>query len=114
MTNAEHLAMHIRHSLGLVGAGSASVQGVRVREKAKGERAQREEIGPFFLRAHNNQRSISVHSETENKLEVDWLPVVSVCWPIWPRILLVNLTRLYQELSTCVELISIQLNNKDL
>ena len=83
-------------------------------EKAKGERAQKEEIGPFFLRAHNNQRSISVHSETENKLEVDWLPVVSVCWPIWPRILLVNLTRLYQGLSTCVELISVQLNNKDL
>ena len=54
------------------------------------ESTEREEIGPFFLRAHN-QRSISVHSETENKLEVDWLPVpvVSVCWPIWPRILLV-------------------------
>ena len=71
MTNAEHLAMHIKHSLGLVGAGSASVQCVcEIESEGRAERDR-----PFFLQAHK-QRSISVHSETENKLEVDWLPVV--------------------------------------
>ena len=91
--------MHIRHSLGLVGAGSTSVQCVW--ERKQGERAQRERA---LLRALTTKKHFSSFSDREQV--GSGLGTVF----IWRRIC-VNLTTVYQGL-TWVK--SVQLDNKDL